>query len=38
VVDFLLGPAASFVTGADIVADGGAVAAISSGRFLPGGS
>ena len=37
VVDFLLSPAASFVTGADIVADGGAVAAISSGRFLPGG-
>jgi NAD(P)-dependent dehydrogenase (short-subunit alcohol dehydrogenase family) len=38
VVDFLLGPAASFVTGADIVADGGAVAAINSGRFSPGGS
>jgi NAD(P)-dependent dehydrogenase (short-subunit alcohol dehydrogenase family) len=38
VVDFLLGPAASFVTGADIVADGGALAAISSGSFLPAGS
>jgi NAD(P)-dependent dehydrogenase (short-subunit alcohol dehydrogenase family) len=35
VVDFLLGSAASFVTGADIVVDGGAVAAIKTGRFNP---
>lgn len=36
VVDFLLGPAASFIAGADIVADGGAVAAIKTGHFNPG--
>ena len=35
VVEFLLGPAASFITGADILVDGGAVAAIKSGRFDP---
>jgi len=38
VAEFLLGPAASFVTGTDILADGGAIAAINSGRFLPAGT
>lgn len=36
VVSFLLGPDAAFVTGTDLLVDGGAVAALHSGRVLPG--
>ena len=32
---FLLGPDASFITGADLLVDGGVVAAVSTGRFDP---
>ena len=35
VVEFLLGPAASFVIGADIVADGGTLAAVKAGQLTP---
>jgi NAD(P)-dependent dehydrogenase (short-subunit alcohol dehydrogenase family) len=33
VVEFLLGPAATFVVGSDLVVDGGTLAAIKTGRF-----
>ncbi|MFD0068218.1 SDR family oxidoreductase [Streptomyces sp. NPDC056690] len=33
--EFLLGPSASFITGTDLLVDGGAVAAIATGRFDP---
>lgn len=36
-VAFLLGPEATFVTGNDLLVDGGVVAALRSGRLTPGG-
>ncbi|MFG1984817.1 SDR family oxidoreductase [Streptomyces albidoflavus] len=35
---FLLGPGASFVTGTDLLVDGGVVAALRSGRLTPAGA
>jgi NAD(P)-dependent dehydrogenase (short-subunit alcohol dehydrogenase family) len=35
VAAFLLGPEASFVTGSDLLMDGGVIAALRSGRWTP---